>query len=242
MTDDDERISALFRDAASDAGAPPPAFGHDDVVSASRRITTRRRSAAVAAAAVIGLAGLGAAVLLPIGEDSLSSTASSPLEAPEAASAPYAADDAGSARAEQEAGAGQGSGGGEAASAPAPPAAPGLVPLGPGAGPCADRQDPTLRRLVEQALPEVQDAAPAATTDVCLSGRNRYLALQVPGGVLTVSYVAPGSIPAVVQGALLADTASGGSVIVHSTADPAGARAPFADRLPELVAFLAPRL
>lgn len=234
---DDERLAALFRDAASDADAPAPRFDHDDVVSASRRITARRRSAALAAAAVIGLAGLGAAVLLPIGGDSPASTAASPLDAPEAADAPYAArDDAGSG----EAGSGEagGAGGDAAAQAPAPPAAPGLVPLGPGAGPCADRQDPDLRRLVEQVLPEVADAAPAATTDVCLPGRDRYLALQVPGGVLTVSYLAPGSIPAVVQGALLADTASGGTLIVHSTADRAG----FADRLPELVAFLAPRL
>jgi hypothetical protein len=241
---DDERLAALFRDAASDADAPAPTFDHSDVVATSRRITARRRAAVVAAAAVIGLAGAGAAVYLPTRGEDLATSAASPLNAPEAANAPYAADDPDAARdsAGESGAAGSSQGSGEAASAPpvAPPAASGGIPLGPADGQCAARQDPALRRLVEQVVPEAAAATPAATTDICLNGADRYLALQLPDGVLSVSYLAPGSIPAVVPGALVADTASGGTLIVHSTADRPGA--PSADRLPELVAFLVPRL
>ena len=257
---DDERLAALFRDAASDAGAPAPTFDHDDVVAVSRRITARRRASAIGAAAVIGLVGVGAAVYLPTRAEYPTTSAASPLNAPEAASAPDAArDNAGQggpgsgstgsgsgadSDSDSDSGDDAAAGGGAAPAEPpvAPPAASGLVPLGPADGPCADRQDPALRGLVEQVLPEAAAGTPAATTDVCLSGRDRYLALHVPDGVLSVSYLAPGSIPSVVPGALVAGTASGGTVIVNSTADSAGTPAPFADRLPDLLAFLAPRL
>jgi hypothetical protein len=246
--DDDERLAALFREAASDPAAPPPRFGHDDVVATSRRITARRRSAALGAAAVIGLVGLGAAVVLPgDGGESLTSAAA-PASAPEAArdsagsgsgpgelSEPYAGDaDAGGAAGSAEEGA-----------APPPAAAPVAPPLGPGAGECADRQDPALRALVEQVLPEAVGAPPAATTDVCLPGTERYLALEVTDGaargVLAVGYLPPGSLPQVPPGTLTAPTASGGTVLVGSTADGPGP-GPYADRLPALLDHLAARL
>jgi hypothetical protein len=231
---DDERLAALFRDAASDA--PPPAFGHDDVVAASRRITARRRSAAVAAAVTIGLAGMGAAIVLPRSGDGMTSAAA-PLNAPEAADGRQAEDSAGGADA------------GEAGSGGAPPviaATPAPTPLGPGQTECADRQDPALRALVEQVLPEVSAARAAATPDVCLPGADRYLALEVTDrgvpGLLTVGYLAPGSIPQLVPGALSAPTASGGTVIVASSTEVDGAAAPFSERLPALLEYLAPRL
>jgi hypothetical protein len=239
--DDDERLAALFREAASDPAAPPPRFGHDDVVATSRRITARRRSAAVGAAAVIGLAGLGAAVVLP-GDGGTPTSAAAPASAPEAArdsagsgsaelSEPYAGDaDAGSA---------------ERGALPSPAAAPLDPPLGPGAGECADRQDPALRALVEQVLPEVVGAPPAATTDVCLPATERYLAIEVTDGaakgLLAVGYLPPGSVPQVPAGTLTAPTASGGTVLVGSTADGPGP-GPFADRLPALLDHLAARL
>ncbi|WP_214406947.1 hypothetical protein [Pseudonocardia lacus] len=241
---DDERLAALFRAAASDADAPPPGFGHDDVLAASRRITARRRSAAVGAAAVIAFAGVGAAIVLP---GSTGETASSAASAPEAArdaaggeaelSSPYAAnsDDAGS-----------GSGESGQVAAPAPPAAaPGGSPLGPGEGACADRHDPDLRALLLEVLPEAAAAAPAPSTDVCLPGTHRYLALEAADGaargVLTVSYLPPGTVAEVAPGALVAPTASGGTLLVGSTADGPGA-APFADRLQTVLDHLAPRL
>jgi hypothetical protein len=238
---DDERLTALFRDAASDTNAPPPSFGHDDVVATSRRITARRRSAAVAAAVTIGLVGMGAAIVLPgqLGESP--TTAAAPLNAPEAA---------GQREADEAADSGAEAGAAGLGSAPAePPAtapAPVPAPLGPGRTECADRQDPALRALVEQVLPEVSTAPAAATADVCLPGEQRYLALEVADrgvpGVLSVSYLPPGTIPQLAPGALSAPTASGGTVIVASSTEVADAIAPFADRLPELVEFLAPRL
>ena len=53
------------------------------------------------------------------------------------------------------------------------------IPLGPGTGECADRQDPALRALVEQALPEVVGAREAATTLECRPGGERGVALEV---------------------------------------------------------------
>ena len=247
---DDERLAALFRDAASDPDAPPPGFGHDDVVAASRRITARRRSAAVAAAAVIGLAGLGAAVVLPgSGGEETSAAAPAPASAPGPASdagggapgsgelsAPYAEESAPSLD--------------SAGPAPGPvsrgPAAAPVTPLGPGdAAACADRQDSALRTLVIEVLPEVADAAPALTTDVCLPGTERYLALEVVDGsargVLNVAYLPPGTVAALLPGTLSAYTASGGTVLVGSTADGPGP-APYADRLQAIVDHLAPLL
>jgi hypothetical protein len=224
---DDERLAALFRDAASDAGAPPPGFGHDEVVAASRRITARRRASAIAASAVVGLVGLGAAFVLPqqYGGDALTSAAA-PVSAPEAAGG-AAADSAGGA-------AGNSSGSGSSDRSEAPMLAP-VAPPAPAAGGCADRHDPGLRALVAQVLPEVAAAPDAPTTGVCLPPVERYLSVEVAGGVLTVAYLPPGTIPSVVPGALTAPTSSGGTVIVH------GPDA-LADRLPAVLELLAARL
>lgn len=218
---DDERLAALFRTAASDADAPPPGFGHDDVVAASRRITARRRTTVVAAAAVVGLVGLGAAIVLPqqYGEGALTSAAA-PMSAPEAAGGSAAdSGEPGSGALERDNGA-------PLAPAPAPAAAP------PG---CADRHDAGLRALVVQVLPEVAGAPDAVTTDVCLPAAHRYLALDVDGGVLSVSYLPPGTIPDVATGTLSAPTVSGGTVLVSGPDI-------YAARLPAVRDFLAPRL
>jgi hypothetical protein len=220
---DDEKLAALFHDAA---GTPPPSgFDHGDVTAASRRITVRRRAAlATGAVVLVAAAGIGSVVALPRGADTATSTASGA-----AANAPAAplADSAERA-----------AGGPAAVSAPAP-AAP---PLGPGTGECANRQDPALRALVEQALPEVAGATAAATTDVCLPGTQRYVSLEVADGLLDVSYLPPGEAASLPVGNhLSAPTASGGTVIVGSTAV-GGGPAPYASRLPELLGYLAGRL
>ena len=116
------------------------------------------------------------------------------------------------------------------------------APLGPGTGDCADRQDPALRALVEQALPEVAGAPEAATTLECRPGGERGVALEVAGGVLTVTYLPPGPVTEPPDGARTAPTASGGTVVVSSRASRAGDAAPLADRLEPAVAYLAPRL
>ena len=67
-----------------------------------------------------------------------------------------------------------------------PPGAarPGPRRSGPGTTTCADRQDPALRALLVQVLPEAASAPAAATTDVCLPGSERYVSLELGGGVL----------------------------------------------------------
>lgn len=219
--DDDDRTAALFRAAASDA-APPAAFDHSDVVRASHRITARRRSALVAGGlALLVVAGVGTAVALPRDQET---GAVSSVAAPEAAR-----DAAGSAP------------------QPGPPGADlSGTPLGPGTATCADRQDPALRALVEQVLPDVAGSAAAPVTFECRPGEERYLALQVDdggvAGLLTVAYLPPGTAVSLVPDAVVAPTASGGSVVVGSTADQQGGPAPFASRLDGVTAFLAPRL
>jgi hypothetical protein len=140
------------------------------------------------------------------------------------------------------------------ATGPAPAPAPGAgAPLGPGTRECADRQDPALRALLEQALPEVAGAPEAVTTMECRPGRERGLALEVhegaTAGVLTVTYLPPGEVvdppgiaepPAAVVRS--APTASGGTVLVASRTERAGDPAPFTGRLDAVVAALAPRL
>jgi hypothetical protein len=229
MTDDD-RLMELFTAAASDSRAPAPGFDHGDVVAASRRITARRRSVVIGGAiALFAVVGVGAAVAVP-GPAETASTAAAPAAAPEAAR---------ERAAEGELAADSAAGG-----APAVPM--NAAPLGPGSGDCADRQDPALRAYLEQVLPEVIGAPAAASTDQCLPGAQRYLALEVDDGgvhgLFGVSYLPPGTIPSLVEGAVSAPTASGGTVIVHSRADAAGSSAPFADRVDAVAAFLAPRL
>jgi hypothetical protein len=114
--------------------------------------------------------------------------------------------------------------------------APGVgAPLGPGTTTCADRQDPALRALLVQVLPEAANARAAATTDVCLPGAERYVSVELGGGVFTVAYLPPGTIPSLAPGATSAPTASGGTVIVSPP--PA-----FGDRAPAVLQYLAARL
>jgi hypothetical protein len=229
---DDERLAALFRDAASDA--PPPGFGHDDVVAVSRRIAARRRTTVVAAAAVVGLVGLGAAVVLPQQYDGKATSAAAPVAAPEAA-AGAAADSAGGSGANSADAPGSGTVDRSGSPLLVPVVPPAAAPPAAVAGGCADRHDADLRALVAQVLPEVATAPDAPSTDVCLPPAQRYLSVQVAGGVLDVSYLPPGTSPSVVAGALAAPTGSGGTVVVS------GPDA-LAARLPAVLELLAARL
>jgi hypothetical protein len=241
----DARLAAVFRDAAD--GAPAPGFDAGDVVTASRRITRRRRSMlAGAALAVLAVVGVGSTAGLRGGAGgSETVTASSAGAADERAEA-GAADADGSAAAERAAAPQAAPVPGAAAASPdgalMGAAAPAGAPLGPGTGECADRQDPALRALVEQVLPEVVGAPEAMTTQECRPGGERDLALEVPGGLLSVTYLPPAATPKLVDGARVAPTASGGTVVVASRPGQAGEPAPFASRLDALVADLAPRL
>lgn len=250
MTDDD-RLAALFRDAAASSELPPPAFDHDRVVATSRRVTARRRSAVLGAAmAVLVVAGVSVAVALP--SDDTTSTAAAPAAAPEAA-APDAApevlaepvepfrapDDDRSLQAEPVP---------DAATAPealrevAPFTG---TPLGPSPLECAPRQDPELRAYVEQVLPEVVGAPEAAVTMECRPGGERGVSLEVDdagaAGLLTVQYLPPGATVDA-QGGAQAPTASGGTVVVSSRGAGPAAAVPFEGRLDTAAAFLAPRL
>jgi hypothetical protein len=286
-TGDDDRLAGLFREAASDGGAPAPGFDHGDVVATSRRITARRRSAVIGGAlALFAVAGVGTVVALPRGDTStVSAAAPAPAQraadaaappaaaAPEAAlgcpggaGAPRGADDGstsgGGAASQGGAGAGSpgavgsvapgagspgaanggaggcvpgGSGGGAGSGGAAGPPAAVSAPLGPGSTTCADRQDPALRALLVEVLPEARSAPAAATTDVCLPGSQRYVSLELGGGVFTVAYLPPGTVASLVEGASSAPTASGGTVIVSP---PPALR----DRAPAVLQYLGPRL
>jgi hypothetical protein len=232
MTDvDDEELGALFRAAASDSGAPPPRFDHDSVVNASRRAAARRRAAlAGGVVALFAVVGVVATIALPASPDRDASTVAAPMLAPN----PGARLDAGPA-----ADAGSGQAAAEAAGA-------GARPLGPGTAECADRQDPALRTIVEEVLPGVAGAPEAATTMECRPRGERGINVEVSDGgavgLLSVQYLPPGVIVALVPGAVSAPTVSGGTVIVSSRASEPGAPPPFADRLESTAAFLAPRL
>jgi hypothetical protein len=246
---DEARIAALFRDAAS--GAPPPGFDATQVVATSRRITRRRRSA-VAGAALAVLAVVGVGVVAGLGGPSDTTvTAASGQAADSAAAGPGAGSEGAARAAAPEVAAPDAAGSPLAPSAaesapsagPAAAAVPPIgAPLGPGTGDCANRQDPALRALVEQALPEVAGAPEAATTLECRPGGERGVVLEVPGGLLTVTYHPPGPVTEPPDGARTAPTASGGTVVVSSRASRAGDAAPLADRLKPAAAYLAPRL
>jgi hypothetical protein len=108
-------------------------------------------------------------------------------------------------------------------------------PLGPGTTTCADRQDSALRALVVAVLPEVARAPAAATSDICLPGTQRYLSVELGGGVLTVGYLPPGTATSLSEGARSAPTASHGTVVVSPAPG-------YGDRVPKLLQYLAPRL
>ena len=242
MTDvDDERLGALFRAAASDSAAPAPGFDHEAVVRASRRITVRRRAAVtVGGLALFVLAGVGGAVVLPgsSGGSGDAATVAAPMNAPDAPPA----DSRAQRQAQPPAAAERAPG---VAPAPEAAAVPG-PPLGPGTTECADRQDPALRALVEEFLPEVVGAPEAAITMECRPRGERGVNIEVRDGaatgLLTVQYLPPGAQPEHVEGAVVAPTASGGTVVVSSRGERAGAPVPFADRLSALATHLSPRL
>lgn len=259
---DDRQLAALFRDAAGDP--PPSGFDHDEVVATSRRITRRRRAAVLGGAmALLVVAGVGVAVAVPRAGGDDASTAAAPAMAPEAASpAPEAATPAPEAAAPAPEDAAPGAddlapfgGPGDArkdqGAAEVPEAPRGDTPfagppLGPGTAACADRQDPELRALVEQVLPEVVGAPEAAVTALCHPPGERGVNLEVDDsgtpGLLTVLYLPPGAAPDLGYGGASAATASGGTVVVSSRpGGPTGA-VPFEGRLDTAAAFLAPRL
>jgi hypothetical protein len=243
---DDERLGALFRAAASDSAAPEPGFDHETVVRTSRRITVRRRAVVtVGGLALFALVGIGGAVVLPGPTGGAGdATVAAPMLAPEAPSA----DSRRAQQAPPPAAAESAPGAADAPlAAPAPGAAAvGGPPLGPGTGECADRQDPALRAVVEEFFPEAVGAPEAAVTEECRPGGERGVNLEVRDGarpgLLTVQYLPPGVVPDLVEGAVSAPTASGGTVVVSTRGEGARAPAPFADRLDTLVAQLAPRL
>lgn len=232
---DDERLVALFRDAAG-TDLPPSAFDHDRVVTASRRITARRRSAVLGGAmALLVVAGVGVAAALPSRSGDAASTAAAPASAPgpEALAESAPSDE------------------GRDAAVPDVPVAPlpefDGTPLGPGTTECADRQDPQLRAYVEQVLPEVVGAPVAGITMECRPGGERGVNVEVDDagatGLLTVQYLPPGEVPGPVSGSSAqALTASGGTVVVSSSGAGPGAPVPFEGRLDTVATFLAPRL
>jgi hypothetical protein len=252
--DDDERLVALFREAAGD---PPPGFDHRAVVTRSRRVTARRRAAVLgSAAALVVVLGTGVVVTGQAQRDA-ASTAAAGSDADAGASAERESAEEGSA----EAGSAQDGGPQEGSAEPgsaveAPFAATGPVlpaptpgpPLGPGTTPCVDRQDPALRALLARVLPEVVGAPEAALTEECRAGGAREVSLEVVDGTasgrLTVASLPAGAPPLQAQEAAVATapTASGGTVVVRSQGDGPGAPAPFAGRLDAVAAALAPAL
>ena len=269
---DEAHIAALFRDAASGAPPPgfdaTQVVATSRRITRRRRSAVAGAALAVLAVAGVGVvAGLGgpgdATVTAASGQaadeagreaGAGSAGDAARAAAPEAAAAP----DAGGAAAGSpiapavpdvavpDATVPDATGpDGAAAGGPVPGAAavpPIGTPLGPGTGDCADRQDPALRALVDEALPEVVGAREAATTMECRPGGERGVALEVDGGVLTVTYLPPGPVAAAPDGAQTASTASGGTLVLASRAERAGNPEPFADRFPAMVAYLAPRL
>jgi hypothetical protein len=244
---DDERLGALFQAAASDSNAPPPGFDHDQVVRTSRRITVRRRAAlTVGGLALFAVVGIGGAVVLPEdgGEDA---TVAAPMLSQEGPSADSRAQNQVPPPAAAEGAPGSGAVPDRREAVPAPQAAPGgAAPLGPGTTECADLQDPALRALVEQFLPEAVGAPEAATTTECRPGGERGVNLEVRDGpatgLLTVRYLPPGRVARVPLDAGSASTASGGVVVVSTRGDGPDSPAPFADRVETLAGQLAPRL
>lgn len=231
---DEQQLGDALRDAAADM--PPPAFDHTDVVRTSRRITMRRRSALAGGVAVaVAVFGVGVAGALPgQGGRESTSAAVAPQTPAEARSA--APPEARSAAPPEEG----------AAAAPrsdaatSPPA-----PLGPGdpTG-CANPQDPALRAVVEEALPEVVGAPQAPTTLVCRPGGERGMGVQTSGGVLSVAYLPPGTPARGVDAdgpSSTEPTASGGTVTVSFT-PPSAVPGLDGDRIAQVTDYLAPRL
>ena len=258
---DDDRLAALFRAAADDPDAPPPGFDHADVVAGSRRVTLRRRAGLIAASvAVFAVVGVGAVVLRPASDATMAAAPAVVPEAGDVAGQPGKAAPNGQVAAGEAAGVpppggasvgGSGeprSAGAGVAGGPAVGGAAGSSGAGAQGGPemvCSDQPDPVLRALLDQELPEVVGAEPTRDR-VCDPPGGRHANLQVDDhgvpGVLGVTYLPPGYAVALPRGAVSAPAASGGTVIVHSSPAAGSGPAPFADRLTDIAARLAPRL
>ena len=132
---------------------------------------------------------------------------------------------------------------GAAAGGPVPGAAavpPIGIPLGPGpTDHCADRQDPALRALVEQVLPEVVGAPRPSPRWTAAPAATAASPLRRDGGVLVVRYLPPGAADERCRRGG-APTASGGTVV--SSRRPGGGRGSVRGPLDAVVAYLAPRL
>jgi len=209
----DEKLSALFHDAAADA--PPPGFDARDVTAASRRITARRRSVLIGGAvvAVVAAVGIGTVVSVPRDQDTVSSAA-----APEAASPLMA-------------------GQGARAAAPLGPATAECVDKHDPA------LRALVEQVLPEAAGATDAVVTLECTAGGGRGMNVEVTDGGVTGLLNVTYDAPGTTPRVVAGAISAPTASGGTVVVSSEAvGPGGGPAPFAARLPSVLEYLAPRL
>ncbi|MFC5994522.1 hypothetical protein ACFQE5_09900 [Pseudonocardia hispaniensis] len=125
-------------------------------------------------------------------------------------------------------------------------------PPGPGdPGGCAAPQDPALRAVLDEVLPEVRSAPAAPATPGCRPGSDREVHLEVTDGaargLFSVVYSGPGEVPPE-QGLPVgwqragATTASGGYVSVTSRAAVDSGAVPFSGRLPGIAEALAPRL
>ncbi|MGE3288206.1 MAG: hypothetical protein AB7J32_19195 [Pseudonocardia sp.] len=223
---DEQQLAEAMRGAAADV--PPASFDSADVVRASRRTTARRRAvtagAALAAVVVVGV-GVNFGVGATASRDATTAAAPAPSEyapqqAPEAArAAPPAAADAQSS-------------GAESAPSPQPPLGPGPVDT------CANPQDPQLRALVEEVLPEVAGAPEAPTTKECRLDGGRGVNVELNGGVLSVTYLPPG-MPAgsTPPDGVVLPTASGGTLVMVASGS-----GPSPERLAEAAVQLAPRL
>lgn len=223
---DDERLAALFREAADPASAPPPSFDYHDVVAASRRITARRR-AALASGAFVLLAGTAVVGVVGVNPVSHEPAGGSAVSAAEPFSAPEDASEAGPSH-ERDA-----------------------VALRdvPGGG-CIDQLEPTLTAAVQRALTEIAGATAPAVQAGCGPGGAHQVTLHVNdagrSGLLIVSHLPPGGAlqpPAADSASAIAirATASGGTVRVHVRSSDGGP-APFADHVDAIAEALAASL
>lgn len=173
---DEARLRELFASVAD--GAPPAGFDAEDVVAAGRRAAARRRRARVAAGvvavALLGLAGVGAAGLLPIGGQAGDGQRS--VAAPRSPSSPLS-----SPSPETAGRAGAGVSG--APGAKGVPVAPRLERPGAAGAGCGGA-DPGLAAAVAAELPAAAAAPTAAVVD-CVPGE-RGVAVTLPEGVLRV--------------------------------------------------------
>ncbi|ODU01034.1 MAG: hypothetical protein ABS81_21765 [Pseudonocardia sp. SCN 72-86] len=216
----DQDLTDMLRTAVPPA-APPAGFGVDDVVRASKKATARRRSA---------IAGGAAAAVLVLGGIGVAVTVSNSAGETATSSAAGGAPNL------------------ERGDAAAPPNA--AAPTVPSDTGCVPMQDPALRALLDEALPQVANAREAAVPMVCKQGGGREVHLEVDDGpahgLLTVVFTPAGE--AVDDGQPVgwaragSPTASGGYVTVTAVSDSDSGAIPFESQLAMVASALAPRL